>query len=96
MKPILAELVENARAAAASDKPAKAIRTLLADTLGRQEEMADAIAEKARGAMARFVVENRVETLDGLKDFATGGYEFQPAQSEGQKLVFVRDYPEAA
>ena len=61
-----------------------------------KEKIVSFFAKKARGAMARFVVENRVETLDGLKDFAAGGYEFQPDQSEGRRLVFVRDYPEAA
>ncbi len=61
-----------------------------------KEKIFSFFAKKARGAMARFVVENQVETLDGVKDFATGGYEFQPEQSEGHRLVFVRDYPEAA
>jgi cytoplasmic iron level regulating protein YaaA (DUF328/UPF0246 family) len=52
-------------------------------------------AKKARGAMARFVVQNRVRDLDGLKDFDMGGYTFQPAQSGDGKMVFVRPYPEA-
>ncbi len=61
-----------------------------------KEKIVSFFAKKARGAMARFVVENRVETLDGLKDFGVGGYEFQPEQSEDHRLVFVRDYPQAA
>lgn len=47
-------------------------------------------AKQARGAMARFVCENRVTDVDGLKDFAAGGYRFRPSMSEGNTLVFQR------
>ncbi len=50
-------------------------------------------AKRARGAMARFVVENRVTQADGIKDFASGGYAYDPDLSEGDKWVFLRDYP---
>ncbi|MEM7718237.1 MAG: peroxide stress protein YaaA [Pseudomonadota bacterium] len=33
-------------------------------------------AKKARGAMARFIIENRVDRVEGLKDFELGGYKF--------------------
>ncbi len=52
-------------------------------------------AKRARGAMARFVVENRVTDPDGIKGFASGGYAFDPDLSEGNKWVFLRDYPTA-
>ena len=48
-------------------------------------------AKKARGAMARFIVENRVTTVDGLRDFDLGGYRFQPGLGDGAALVFHRD-----
>lgn len=47
-------------------------------------------AKKARGAMARFVVENRVTTLEALKEFEVGGYAFDQDQSAGDVLVFSR------
>lgn len=50
-------------------------------------------AKRARGAMARFVVENRVTDADAIKDFGSGGYAYDPDLSEGDKWVFVRDYP---
>ena len=50
-------------------------------------------AKRARGAMARFVVENRITEADGIKGFATGGYAYDPDLSEGDKWVFLRDYP---
>ena len=51
-------------------------------------------AKKARGAMARFVIQNRLTTPEGLKDFDSGGYAFDAKSSEPGKLVFIR--PEAA
>ena len=47
-------------------------------------------AKKARGAMARFVVENRVTTVEGLRDFDLGGYRFQPGLGDATTLVFHR------
>lgn len=51
-------------------------------------------AKRARGAMARHIIENRVTTLNGLRDFRSGGYTFDPDLSEDNKPVFLRDYPE--
>ncbi|MDX8350742.1 peroxide stress protein YaaA [Cognatiyoonia sp. IB215182] len=53
-------------------------------------------AKRARGAMARFIIENRLTEADAIKDFRSGGYAFDPDMSEGDKWVFLRDYPEAA
>ena len=50
-------------------------------------------AKRARGAMARFIIENRVTEAEGIKDFTSGGYAYEPDLSEGDKWVFVRDYP---
>ena len=50
-------------------------------------------AKRARGAMARFIVENRVTDAQTIKSFCTGGYGFDPDLSNGDKWVFVRDYP---
>ena len=50
-------------------------------------------AKRARGAMARHIVENRVTTLDDLRGFTSGGYAYDPDLSTDEKLVFLRDYP---
>jgi len=52
-------------------------------------------AKKARGAMARYIVQNRLTDPEGLKDFDSGGYTYQPDQSDAKKWLFLRDYPEA-
>lgn len=53
-------------------------------------------AKRARGAMARFVVQNRILDADGIKDFNIDGYCFRQDMSEGDRLVFTRPYPEMA
>ena len=51
-------------------------------------------AKKARGSMARFMIQNRLTEAESIKDFDLGGYRFEPDMSEGDKWVFLRDYPE--
>lgn len=61
-----------------------------------KEERADGLkmigffAKKARGSMARFMVQNRIEDPEGLKDFDIDGYKFQPKLSGENNWVFVR------
>ena len=47
-------------------------------------------AKKARGAMARFVMQNRITDPDALNDFDLGGYSYQPDRSTPEKPVFLR------
>ena len=53
-------------------------------------------AKRARGLMTRFVVRNRVETREGLKEFAEEGYGFREDLSEDDRLLFVRQQNWAA
>ena len=48
------------------------------------------MAKKARGMMARHIIQNRLESPEDLKAFTTGGYQFQPDQSDEQTWVFTR------
>ncbi|WP_299921745.1 peroxide stress protein YaaA [uncultured Pelagimonas sp.] len=47
-------------------------------------------AKRARGAMARFIVQNRLVDADAITGFDVGGYEHRPEMSEPDKPVFVR------
>ena len=47
--------------------------------------------KRARGMMARYMVENDVQTPDDLKDFDVSGYAFQPKASDESNFVFLRD-----
>ena len=50
-------------------------------------------AKRARGAMARYMIENRLTDAEDIKGFSAGGYAYDPDLSEGDKWVFLRDYP---
>lgn len=50
-------------------------------------------AKKARGAMARFIVRNRLVQSDAILEFDMGGYAYRPELSTHDKPVFVRPYP---
>lgn len=52
-------------------------------------------AKRARGAMARFITQNRLTDAEGLKGFQTGGYAFDKDLSHGDTMVFLRDYPDS-
>lgn len=47
-------------------------------------------AKKARGLMTRFLLQNRLDMPDALKDFNLDGYAFNPALSADDTWVFTR------
>lgn len=57
---------------------------------GGEPKVVSFYAKKARGAMARFIVQNRLTDEDALQDFDTGGYAYRSDLSETDKPVFVR------
>ena len=48
------------------------------------------MAKRARGLMARYIIERRVESVAGLEGFDYERYAFQPERSTDQRLVFGR------
>ena len=50
-------------------------------------------AKRARGMMARWAAENRVERAEDLKGFDVAGYKFQPGDSKDDLWVFSRPQP---
>lgn len=49
-------------------------------------------AKRARGAMARFIIQNRLNEPESIKDFNSGGYCYEPGESDAANLVFVREH----
>lgn len=47
-------------------------------------------AKKARGLMVRYIIENEIETIDGLQGFNIDGYLFSKEMSSENELVFTR------
>ena len=52
------------------------------------------MAKRARGLMARYAVQQRVNTVEQLRKFNLEGYRFDAAASEPDRLVFRRDAKE--
>lgn len=52
-------------------------------------------AKKARGQMARFIIDKGLNSPQGLKKFRTGGYRYNKAESSAREWVFTRDQPPA-
>jgi cytoplasmic iron level regulating protein YaaA (DUF328/UPF0246 family) len=80
----------------AADRPALGLRvvtpTFLEDRPGGPKVISFA-AKRARGAMARFVIENRIEDPADLRAFEAGGYVWQEGPEDAP--VFLRAAEEA-
>ncbi|MEO6340166.1 MAG: peroxide stress protein YaaA [Caulobacteraceae bacterium] len=50
-------------------------------------------AKSARGMMARYAIEHRLERAEDLKGFDSAGYRFRPALSDPATWVFTRPQP---
>ena len=53
-------------------------------------------AKRARGALARFAIDNRVDRADDLRAFDRDGYRFQAGESSADLWVFSRPQPAPA
>ena len=71
----------------------RVITPVFMEDKGQGPKIVSFFAKRARGAMARHIVENRVTEVDGVKAFNADGYAFQPEQSDASRLVIVRPYP---
>ena len=75
-------------------KPAKLDATLVTpvfkDTKNGQLKVISFYAKKARGMMARYVLETKAQTVDDLKHFDAAGYSYNAALSTENAPVFTR------
>ena len=47
-------------------------------------------AKMARGQMIKYIVENRINNPEDLKDFTFNGYKFDHTLSSDKKYVFIK------
>ena len=83
----------------AADRKALKLRVItpvFMEEKGGNPRIVSFFAKRARGAMARFVIENRITEAEAIKGFTSGGYAFDAEMSEGDRWVFTRPYPDAA
>jgi cytoplasmic iron level regulating protein YaaA (DUF328/UPF0246 family) len=60
------------------------------DCKNGQYKIISFFAKKARGMMARFIIQNRVKEISQLEQFDLAGYRFNPAMSKANEPVFTR------
>ena len=70
---------------------AKIITPAFKDKKNGQYKMISFFAKKARGMMARYIVQNKVTTMDALLQFDHGGYQYNENLSKPDNPVFTRD-----
>jgi cytoplasmic iron level regulating protein YaaA (DUF328/UPF0246 family) len=74
---------------------AKALKLPIVTPQFREEKNGESrivsfFAKKARGAMARFAIDERVERVSDLKAFDRDGYAFDKASSTDNEWIFIR------
>lgn len=74
---------------------APVISPVFKDWKGDQYKIISFYAKKARGLMARYIIEQRLDDPEALKAFDADGYRYHSAMSSPEQPVFVRD-PAAA
>jgi len=75
---------------------AEIITPVFRDLKGGKYRIISFFAKKARGQMARFIIDRELDDPRDLKEFRSGGYRYNRAQSTARELVFTRDAPPAA
>ncbi len=70
---------------------AEIIKPVFLDQKNGKYKVISFYAKKARGLMARYMIENQIDQIEGLKSFQTDGYYFDADSSLKGELVFKRD-----
>lgn len=85
---------EYARAALTKALKARVVSPRFLEIKGNEAKIVSFFAKKARGLMARYMIDHRVDRPEGLKDFNVAGYSFRADLSSGDDWVFTRPQPE--
>ncbi len=89
---VVINLASNEYFKAAREKTLKArvITPVFKEIKNGEARVLGLFAKRARGSMARYTIQNRVEDPEGLKSFDTGDYAYREELSDGDTWVFTR------
>ncbi|MCD8512408.1 MAG: peroxide stress protein YaaA [Nitrincola sp.] len=95
-QPLVINLASNEYFGAINSKKlaGKLISPVFKDWKNGQYKIISFYAKKARGLMARYLIQNRINTEEALLEFDLDGYYYSPEQSKSDAPVFLRDHPE--
>ncbi|MCP4934346.1 MAG: peroxide stress protein YaaA [bacterium] len=93
--PVLINLASNEYFKAAKTKALKAriINMVFKEQKDGEHKIIGLFVKRARGAMARYMIQNGIETPEDLKKFAQDGYKYRPTMSDDDHWVFTRKQP---
>jgi len=93
--PVLVNLASNEyfKSVQAKALDAEVITPVFKDLKGDKYRVISFYAKKARGRMARFIIDGELNDPADLKKFKTDGYRYNNGQSTARELVFTRDTP---
>lgn len=57
---------------------------------GKEPKAIQVFLKQARGMLAKYILENQVLNIDGVRSFVDGGYFFDESRSTNHKTVFLR------
>ena len=66
------------------------IKCVFGEIINGKVKQKATLAKIARGSMVRYLAENQIQTIEGVKQFSVGGYQFTPELSTSAKLVFIK------
>jgi hypothetical protein len=95
--PILLNLASNEyfKAIKPGNLEAEVVTPVFKDLKNGKYKMISFFAKKARGQMARYVIENEINDVPALKKYRVAGYRYNASESSARELVFTRHEPEA-
>ena len=67
------------------------VTCLFGEVAGDRVKQKATRAKMARGDMVRYLAENAVDSLDGLKSFDIAGYRYRPEYSTAEQLAFTKE-----
>ena len=85
---------EYSRAALTKALKAKVVSPRFLEIKGNEAKIVSFFAKKARGLMARYVVDHRIDRAEGLRAFDIAGYTYRDDLSKDGDWVFTRPQPE--
>ena len=91
---ILINLASNEyfKAVEAKKLKARIITPVFKDWKNDQYKIISFYAKKARGLMTRYIIDQRIDVPEQIKQFDVDGYRFSSEMSEGDNWVFIRDH----
>lgn len=96
--PVLVNLASNEyfKSVKARQLEAEIITPVFKDLKNGKYKVISFYAKKARGQMARYIIENELNEPAGMKRFRKDGYRYNKAESSAHEWVFTRDEAPAA